>query len=112
MKTRIKKIIMIAAALLFVGSGVSLAGDWNERNHKPARKAYSHSKVKNQDSGWNGRQFNPNPHYGKWYAYKRVQRPHYYKRHHPRPAPRRTVIYKPVKKDPVMVFKIVIKDHR
>ena len=112
MKTRIQKIIMIAAALLFVSSGVALAHDWNDRNHKPPGNAYSHYKVKKQHPGWNNRQFKPDPRYGKKYAYKRVQRPYYYKRHHPRPAPRRTVIYKPIKKDPVVVFKIVLKDHR
>ena len=46
MKTRIKKIIMIAAALLFVTSSVSFAHDWNDRNHKPSGKAYGHYKVK------------------------------------------------------------------
>ena len=110
MKTRIQKIIMIAAALLFVGSGVAIAHDRNDRIHKPPGKAYGHYKVKKQHPGWNNKHFKPKPYCGKRYAYKRVQRPHFYKRHHPRPVPRRNVIYRPVKNDPVVVFKIVLKD--
>ena len=40
MKTRIKEIIIGAAALIIASSGVSFAHDWNDRNHKPAGKAY------------------------------------------------------------------------
>ena len=112
MKTRIQKIIMIAAALLFVGSGVSFAHDWNDRNHKPSGKAYGHYKVQKHYPDWKFKNFKCNSHYGNRYAYKRVQRPHNYKRHHPRPVPRRNVIYKSVKKDPAVVFKIVLKDLR
>jgi hypothetical protein len=99
--------MMIAAALLFVSSGVALAHDWNDRNHKP----YGHSKVQTHHPDWKYKHFKRNPHYSKRYAYKPFHRPHYYKRHHPRPAPRRTVIYKSVKKEPNVVFKIVLKDH-
>jgi len=112
MKTRIQKIIMIAAALLFVSSGVAFAGDRDGRNHKSSSIAYGHYKVQKHHPDWKYKHFNRNPHYGKWYAYKKFHRPHYYKRHHPRPVPRRTVIYKPAKKDPVVVFKIVLKDLR
>ncbi len=48
MKTRIKKIIIAAAALLFVSSGVSFAHDWDD---KPPGKAYGHHKVKKHHPG-------------------------------------------------------------
>ena len=111
MKTRIQKIIMIAAALIFVSSGVALAHDRNDRNHKPPGKAYGHYKVKKQYPGWNKRHFKPNPPVTKRYVvYRKVPDHRYYDKHHRRPAPRRTVVYRPAKKDPVVVFKIVLKD--
>lgn len=111
MKTRIQKIIMIAAAMLFVSSGVALAHDWNDRNHKPAGKAYGHYKVQKQPPGWTKKNFKPHPPVTKRYVvYRGVPNHRYYDKHHRRPAPRRTVVYAPVKKDPVVVFKIVLKD--
>jgi hypothetical protein len=112
MKTRIKKIIMIAAALIFVGSGVSFAHDWNDRNHKPPGKAYGQYKVQKQSPGWNHKHFKRNPYKSKRYAYKNFRGNRYYNDHHRRPAPRRNVIYKSVKKDPIVVFKIILKDLR
>jgi len=43
MKTRIKKIILLAAALLFLGTGVSFA---HERYPAPPGNAYGHYKAK------------------------------------------------------------------
>ena len=112
MKTRIQKIIMIAAALLFASSGVALAHDWNDRNHKPTGKAYGHYKVKKQRPGWNSRHFKPNPPITKRYVYKDVRGHRYYDDHRRRPAPRRPVIYKPAKRNPIVVFKVILKDLR
>jgi hypothetical protein len=61
MKTRIKKIIMIAAALIFVSAGVSFAHDWNDRNHKPPGKTYGYYQVKRLPPGWANKNFRPNP---------------------------------------------------
>ena len=55
MKTRISKIVMIAAALIFVGSGVSFAHKWNDWDHKPAGKAYGYYQV-NKVPPWQGQQ--------------------------------------------------------
>ena len=52
MKTRIQKIILIAAALIFVGSGISFAHEWNDRNHKPPGKANGYYQVKKLPAGW------------------------------------------------------------
>jgi len=112
MKTRIKKIIIVAAALLFVGSGVSFAHDWNDRDHKPPGKAYGHSQVKKQPPGLAKKNFKPYPYYSKRYVYKEVRDRRYYDDHHRRPAPRRNVFYKSVTKDPMVVFKIILRDLR
>jgi len=112
MKTRISKIIMIAGALIFVGSSVSFAHDWNDRNHKPPGKAYGHYKVQKQHPGWNTKNFRPNPPITKRYVYKEARGYRYYDDHYRRPAPRRNVVYKPAKKDPIVVFKVILKDLR
>ena len=112
MKTRINKIIMIAAALLFLGSGVSFAHDWNDRSHKQRGHAYDHYQVKKLPPGLAKKNFKPNPYYSKRYVYKKVRDHRYYNDHHRRPALRRNVIYKSVKKDPMVVFKIILRDLR
>ena len=111
MKTRISKIIMIAAALIFIGSGVSFANDWNDRDHTPPGKAYGHYQVKKVPPGWTNKNFKPNPPITKRYVvYREVPDHRYYDNHYRRPAPHRTVVYKPAKKDPIVVFEIILKD--
>jgi len=110
MKTKIKKIIIIAAALLFGGSGVSFANDWNDRDHKPPGKAYGHYQVKKVAPGWTNKNVKPHPPITKRYVYKEVRGYRYYDKHYRRPAPRRTVVHKPAKKDPIVVFKVILKD--
>jgi hypothetical protein len=112
MKTRIKKIILIAATLLFVGSGVAFAHDWNDRDHNPPGKAYGYYQVKKLPPGWTNKNFRPNPYYSKRYVYKEVRDARYYDDHYRRPAPRRNAIYKVVEKGPIVVFKIIVKDVR
>jgi hypothetical protein len=111
MKTRIKKLIIIAAALLFLGTGVSFAHDGNDRNHRPPGKAYGHYKVQKHHPGWSDEHFKPNRHISKRCVYKEV-RGHRYDDHRRRPAPREDVIYKVALKDPKVVFKIIVTDHR
>jgi hypothetical protein len=109
MKKRIKKIVMVTAALLFVCSGVSFAQDWNDRDHKSPGNAYGHYEVKKIPPSWNNKPFKPIPNYSSRYAYNRVPVHRYYTDNHWRPAPRKEVIYKAAPKDPVMVFKIILK---
>jgi hypothetical protein len=112
MKTRISRILTIAAALIFVGSGVSFAHDWNDRNHKPPGKAYGHYKAKKHSPGWNDRYIKRGPRYNKTMVYKEVHHHRYYDNHRWRPAPRPRVVHKVVKRDPVVVFKVVLNDLR
>ena len=112
MKTRIKKIIMIATALIFVSAGVSFAQDWNDRNHKPPGKAYAYYQVKKLSPGWANKNFRPNLPITKRYVYKEVRDYRYYDDHYQRPTPRRDAVYKVVEKDPIVVFKIIVRDHR
>ena len=109
MKTRIKKIITVTAALLFVCSGVTFAQDWNDRDHKSPGNAYGHYEVKKIPPGWNNKPFKPIPNYSSRYVYKRVPVHRYYAAPYSRPAPVKKVIYKTVPKDPIVVFKIILK---
>jgi hypothetical protein len=140
MKTRIKKIIIAAAALFFVSSGVSFAHD---RDDKPPGKAYGHYKVKKHHPGWNNKHYKPKRHHRERYVNNEVHHHHYenhhrrlnkkhfkpgrhhrkrvvykeihhhhYKNHHRRPAPREAVIYKAAFKDPKIIFKIIMKEQR
>jgi hypothetical protein len=112
MKTRIKKIMMITAALIFVSSGVAFAQDWNDRGHNPPEKAYGYYQVKKLPPGWTNKNFRSNPPITNRYAYREVPDHRYYDDHDRRPAPSRNVVYKPVKKDPIFVFKVILKDLR
>ena len=112
MKTRINKTIMIAVALIFVGSGVAFAHDWKGRNHKPPGKAHGHYKVQKNHPGWTNKNFKPNPYYSQRYVFKEIRDHRYYDDHYWRPAPRRDVIYKVAQKNPIVVFKIIVNDHR
>ena len=51
MKTSIQKIILIAAAMIFLGSGAAIAHDSDDRDHKPAGKAYGTYQVKRVPQG-------------------------------------------------------------
>jgi len=110
MKTRIKKIIVMTVALLFLSVGVSFAHDWNERNHRPSGKAYGHYKVKKHHPGWHKNQFKHRRHHHERHVYKEVHH-HYQDSHHRRRAPREDVFYKAALKDPKVIFKIIVKDH-
>ena len=113
MKTQIKKIILITAALVFVGSGVSFAQDWKDRGRNAPGKAYGHYQVKKQPPALVNKNFRPNAPITKRYVYKEVRDYRYHDGHYRRSAPRRTEVYKPPKKDPVvLVFKVILKELR
>ena len=84
MKTQIKKIIIGAAALLFVISGVSFADAGDDRHHKPHRKAYGHYKAKKHHPYWNNKHFKPWRHYRDRYTREEVHHHHYYENNHRR----------------------------
>ena len=84
MKTQIKKIIIGAAALLFVIYGVSFADAGDDRHHKPHRKAYGHHKAKKHHPYRNNKHFKPLRHHRDRYIVKDVRHRHNYEKHHRR----------------------------
>ena len=130
MQTQMKKILIGAAALIFLFSGVSFANDRGSRHHKPQGKAHGVYKEKNQQHG-DYRHFKPREHSRKEHTYKDVRQRHWKKSHakfkrqhqdryryrkirqhhrnsHHRRSPRENLIYKAVFKDPGMVFKVIL----
>jgi hypothetical protein len=138
MQTQMKKILIGAAALIFLFSGVSFANNRGSRHHKPQGKAHGVYKEKNQQHG-DHRHFKPREHSRKGHTYKDVRKRHYSDKHprhwkkshakfrrnhhdqyryrkirqhhrnsHHRRSPRENLIYKAVFKDPGMVFKVIL----
>ena len=75
MKSRIKKIIISAAALVFVSSGVSLAHASDKRNHKRQGKAYGHHEVKKHHPSRSTKHFKP------WENHRNQYRKYYRNQH-------------------------------
>ena len=134
MKTRIKKIIITAVALLFVSVGVSFAHDGNREHHKTRGNAHGHYKKGYDDQyGWHHKHLrkhgHDHRHYKKWrrhhhrwhkkhsrhrhYPHKRhhYREVHRVKRHyhHPR-LPHKGNIFGFKLKEPGFKFAVVIKD--
>jgi len=138
MQTQMKKILIGAAALIFLFSGVSFANDRGSRHHKPQGKAHGVYKEKNQQHG-DHRHLKPREHSRKGHTYKDVRQRQYSDKHqrhwkkshakfrrqhqdqyryrkirqhhrnsHHRRSPRENLIYKAVFKDPGMVFKVIL----
>ena len=82
MKTQLKKIVIGAAALLFVMTGVSFAHDGRVRHHKPHGKAHGYYKEKKQQRHRDHRHYNARKHYRKGQADKYVHHRHYDKKYH------------------------------
>jgi hypothetical protein len=106
MKTKIKKVIILTAALVFVSTGAALAHD---RDHKPASKYSNHYVVKKIPSGWNNKHLKPVPDHSRRYAYQKARIHRHYAAPYRPPVPRQKVIYKPVPRDTQVVFKIILK---
>ena len=110
MKTRIKKIIIMAVALLFVSVGVSFAHDQKGNQHKPRGHAYGHyKKGYDYHPGWHKKHYKHRRHYSDRYRYREV---HKVRRHYDRRAPHgRTIIGFKVN-EPDFKFAVVVKDRR
>ena len=138
MQTEIKKILIGAAALIFLFSGVSFAQDRDSRHQKPHGKAHGFYKEKKHHHR-DHRQLKRGQHSRKGHTYKDVHQRHYNDKHHRhwkknhakfrrqhqdryryrkirhhhrnihhRQSPRGDLIYKAVFKDPGMVFKVIL----
>lgn len=132
MKTQLKKMIIGAAALLFVMTGVSFAHESGVRNHKPYGKAHGYYKEKKNHHNRDHRQYKARKHYRKKHAHKNSHQRHYDKKYHAkynrshddryryrknrhhhrdshhRRSPREDLTYKAFFKDPGMVIKVIL----
>jgi len=112
MKTRIKKIIIMAVALLFVCVGVSFAHDVKGSPKKAPGNAYGYyKKGYDYHPGWNKR--HPKPKYNfrdrYRYRYREVPKLRY---HYDRPTPRKGNIIGFKLKEPDYKILVVVKDRR
>ena len=107
MKTQLKKIIIGAAALLFVMTGVSFAHDGGSRHQKPQGKAHGYYKVEKHHQHWQKN----HPKFTKLQRDRyRVRKVNYH--HHDkirRQSPRGDLIYKISLKDAGILFKVILK---
>jgi len=110
MKTRIKKIIIMAVALLFVSVGVSFAHDVKGNQHKPRGHAYGHyKKGYDYHPGWNKRHPKPMYNFRDRYRYREVPKFRY---HYDRPTPRKRKIIGFKVNEPDFKIAVVVKDRR
>jgi hypothetical protein len=82
MKKRLMKTILLATALVLLGTGISFADGWRGRSHQPPGHAYGHYKFK-------GHPGDHHKNYGRHYKHPRAKWQHY-KKHPCRP------FYKPL----------------
>ena len=110
MKTRIKKIIIMAVALFFVSVGVSFAHDQKSNQHKPRGNAYGYyKKGYDYHPGWYNK--HPKPKYNSRdrYRYREVPKVRY---HYDRPTPRKGNIIGFKVNEPDFKIAVVVKDRR
>jgi hypothetical protein len=110
MKTRIKKIIIMAVALLFVSVGVSFAHDQKGNQHKPRGHAYGHyKKGYDYHPGWHKKHNKSRYHYRDRYRYREVPKFRY---HYDRPTPRKGNIIGFKVNEPDFKIAVVVKNRR
>jgi hypothetical protein len=110
MKTRIKKIIIMAVAMLFVSVGVSFAHDLKGSQHKTHGNAYGHyKKGYDHPPGWNNKYQKQKYNVRERYRYREVHKVYH---HYDRRAPREGIIIAFKVNEPGFKFAVVVKDHR
>ena len=110
MKTRIKKIIIMAVALLFVSVGVSFAHDVKGSPKKAPGNAYGHYKMGyDYHPGWNKRPPKPKYNFRDRYRYREVPKFRY---HYDRPTPRKGNIIGFKVNEPDFKIAVVVKNRR
>ena len=114
MKTRIKKIIIMAVALLFVSVSVSFAHDLKGSPKKAPGNAYGHYKKGPDDRypGWNKKHPKPKYNFRDRYRHRELHKFRHYYEHHNRHAPRGRSIIGFNVREPGFKFAIVVKDRR
>ena len=113
MKTRIKKIILMAVALFFVSAGLSVAHDSKDSHHKKHGHAYGFYK-KGYDShpGWHTQRHKPKYHYRDRYRYREVHKVQHHYHHSDRHAPREGSFIGFKLNEPGYKVVVVVKDRR
>jgi hypothetical protein len=113
MKTRIKKIIIMAVALLFVSVGVSFAHDVKGNPKKAPGNAYGHyKKGYDYHPGWHNKHHKSRYHYRDRYRHRKIHKVRHQYDHYDRWAPHgRTIIGFKVN-EPDYKFVVVVKDRR
>jgi len=113
MKTRIKKIIIMAVALLFVSVGVSFAHDVKGSPKKTPGNAYGYyKKGYDYHPGWYNKHPKPKYDLRDRYRYREVPKVHHHYNHYDRHAPcERNIIGFKVN-EPDYKIVVVVKDRR
>ena len=113
MKTQIKKIIIMAVALLFVSVGVSFAHDVKVNSKKVQGNAYGHYK-KGYDNhpGWYNKQPKPKYNFRDRYRHRQVPKFRYHYHHYDRHAPRERNIIGFKVNEPDFKIAVVVKNRR
>ena len=113
MKTRIKKIIIMAVALIFVCVGVSFAHDQKGNQHKPRGHVYGHyKKGYDYHPGRHNKHNKSRYHYRDRYRHRKIHKVRHQYDHYNRRAPHgRTIIGFKVN-EPDYKFVVVVKDRR
>ena len=110
MKTRIKKIIIMAVALLFVSVGVSFAHDVKGSPKKAPGNAFGYyKKGYDYHPGWYNKHPKPKYNFRDRYRYREVPKFRY---HYDRPTPRKGNIIGFKVNDPDFKIAVVVKDRR
>ena len=113
MKTRIKKIIIMAVALLFVSVGVSFAHDVKGSPKKAPGNAYGHyKKGYDYHPGWNKRHPKPKYNFRDRYRHRELHKFRHYYEHHNRHAPRGRNIIGFKVNEPDFKIAVVVKNRR
>jgi hypothetical protein len=110
MKTRIRKIIIMTIAILFVGVGVSFAHDPKGSQHKPRGNAYGlYKKGYDHPPGWDNKYQKPRYNARDRYRHRVVRK---IRHHHYRHVPHAGTIIAFKVNEPGLKFAVVVKDHR
>ena len=113
MKTRIKKIIIMAVALLFVSVGVSFAHDVKGSPKKAPGNAYGHyKKGYDYHPGWSKRHLKPKYNFRDRYRYREAPKFRYHYHHSDRHAPRERNIIGFKVNEPDFKIAVVVKNRR
>ena len=115
MKTQIKKIVIMAIALLFVSVGVSFAHDWNNGHPKARAHAYRHfKKWHDRQHGWHHRHHKTRHYYRDAYRHRIVHKARHGDRRqrYDRHAHRGGDIIAIKVREPGAKFAVILKGHK